>query len=49
MARLISPQGASVEASDASVAQLLRMGFKRPQAKEPAKKAASAPKKTSNK
>lgn len=47
MARLISPQGASVEATDASVAQLLRMGFKKPEAKEPTKKAAPAPKKSS--
>lgn len=47
MARLISPQGASVEAPDASVEKLLRMGFKKPEAKEPAKKAAPTPKKSS--
>ena len=41
MARLISPQGATVEVRDEKVDALLRMGFTKAESKAPAKKAAS--------
>lgn len=41
MARLTSPQGATVEVRDDKVDTLLRMGFSQEESKAPAKRSAS--------